>query len=564
MPRPLSPLPPDAEIAQNTSLRPIEEIAAQLGLQDQDLEPYGRYKAKIRLEAGDGRKPPSGESKLILVTALTATSAGDGKTVTSIGLAQGLAHLGKSHCLCLRQPSLGPTFGIKGGAAGGGHAQVLPMEDINMHLTGDFHAITSANNLLSAVVDNHIYFDNEFDLDPAKLTWRRVLDLCDRQLRNCEIGLGGPSSGFPHPSGFDITAASEIMAVMALAKDREDLRARLGRMVVGYDRQGKPRRAEEFGCIGALEVLLKDALLPNLVQTTDHTPALLHCGPFANIAHGCNSLIATSLGTQIADYVVSEAGFAADLGAEKFLHIKCRELGYMPAAVVLVVTCRALKLHGGADAKDLKSENVEAVERGFDNPRVHIENLRKFGLPVVVAINRFDHDTDAELAAVARLCEQAGARHALSEVAHHGGEGGAALAQAVIEASAEGNRPYKPLYELSTPLRQKIETIAHEMYRADGVDFEPEAEAQLQQLENHGFGNLPVCMAKTQKSLSDDAKKLGAPTGWRLRVRSLKASAGAGFVVAMTGKMLLMPGMPRVGAAQNIGLQPDGRVVGLS
>ena len=561
---PLSPLPPDAEIAQNTALRPIQDVARALDLGDDDLEPYGRYKAKVRLEATNGRTPPSGQSKLILVTALTATSAGDGKTVTSIGLAQGLANIGESHCLCLRQPSLGPTFGIKGGAAGGGHAQVLPMEDINMHLTGDFHAVTSANNLLSAVIDNHIYFDNELDLDPAQITWRRVMDLCDRQLRNCEIGLGGKASGFPHHTGFDITAASEIMAVLALAKDRDDLRARLSRIVVGYDRKGRPHRAEEFGCIGALEVLLKDALLPNLVQTIDHTPALLHCGPFANIAHGCNSLIATSMAAQLADYTITEAGFAADLGAEKFLHIKCRELGYMPAATVLVVTCRALKLHGGVAATELRTEDVAAVERGFANARVHIENLRKFGIPVVVAINRFDHDTNAELEAVMRSCEHAGATHALSEVAHRGGEGGAALARAVVEAAAGGNRDYTPLYGLATPLRAKIETIAREIYRADGVDFEPEAEDQLRTLEANGFGELPVCMAKTQKSLSDNASLLGAPTGWRLRVRGLKVSAGAGFVVALTGKMLLMPGMPRVGAAQQIGLLPNGRVVGLS
>ncbi|MEE9385410.1 MAG: formate--tetrahydrofolate ligase [Nannocystaceae bacterium] len=564
MPAALTPLRPDAEIAQRIELRPITEIAAKLGLHEGDLELYGRVKAKVRLEAGDHRRPPSGSSKLILVTALTATRAGDGKTVTSIGLAQGLGQLGLSQCLCLRQPSLGPTFGIKGGAAGGGYAQVLPMEDINMHLTGDFHAITAANNLLSAVIDNHVHHDNEFGLDPERITWRRVLDLCDRQLRNCQIGLGGPTSGFPHFTGFDITAASEVMAILAMAKDGPDLRKRLSGIVVGYDRRGNPRRAEELGCVGAMEVLLKDAIMPNLVQTAEHTPAFIHCGPFANIAHGCNSLIATRLASRLADYVVSEAGFAADLGAEKFLHIKCRELGYMPAAAVLVVTCRALKLHGGVNATALKTENTGAICIGFANARTHIENLGKFGLPTVVAINRFDHDTDAELATVQRLCDAAGATHAISEVAHLGGEGGTALARAVVEASVAGNQPYKPLYPLTATLSDKIETIAREVYRSDGVDYDPTAQTQLENLERQGFGNLPICMAKTQTSLSDDPKRLGAPTGWRLRVRALKVSAGAGFVVPITGKMLLMPGMPRHGAAQRIRLAPDGRVVGLS
>jgi formate--tetrahydrofolate ligase len=533
---PLPDFPPDVEIAQNAKLKPITEVAAKLDLGPEDLELYGTSKAKVRLETLD-RLSEREDAKIILVTALTATRSGDGKTVTSIGLAQGMGKLGLKHCLCLRQPSLGPTFGIKGGAAGGGYAQVLPMEDINMHLTGDFHAITSANNLLSAVVDNHVFFDNELQVDPERISWRRVIDLCDRQLRNCEVGLGGKSSGFPHPAGFDITAASEVMAVIALAKDRADLRARLSRMIVARDQAGNPLRAEQFGCVGAMEVLLKDAMLPNLVQTIEHTPVLIHAGPFANIAHGCNSVVATRMGAKLADYVITEAGFAADLGAEKFLDIKCRELGKMPAASVLVVTCRALKLHGGADAKALKDENVEAIRKGFANPRTHIENLRKYDVPVVVAINRFGFDTQGELDAVIELCNEMNVPYALSEVAHRGGEGGVALAKAVVEAAESGNRPLKPMYELGATLREKIETIATEIYRADGVDYEDTASSALDELESQGFGELPVCMAKTQLSLSDNPKLIGGPRGWRLGVR---------------------------GAAQKIGMDADGRIFGLS
>ncbi len=560
---PLPDFPPDVEIAQGATLKPIAEVGAALGLDEHELELYGSKKAKVRLETMDRLKAED-DGKLILVTALTATRSGDGKTVTSIGLAQGMGKLGINHALCLRQPSLGPTFGIKGGAAGGGFAQVLPMEDINMHLTGDFHAITSANNLMSAVIDNHVFFDNELDVHPEKILWRRVIDLCDRQLRNCEVGLGGSASGFPHSTGFDITAASEVMAVVAMASDRKDLRERLSRMVVAEDRSGKFLRAEQFGCIGALEVLLKDAMLPNLVQTIEHTPVLIHAGPFANIAHGCNSLIATRMGLKLADYAITEAGFAADLGAEKFLDIKCRELGIMPAAAVLVVTCRALKLHGGVNASILKEENVEAVREGFANARTHIENLQKFGIPVVVAINRFGFDSEGELRAVIDLCDGMKVRHAISEVAHRGGEGGGQLARTVIDAASDGNRPLRPIYDLKTSPREKIETVAREIYRADGVDFDEAALVQLDRLESQGFGELPVCMAKTQLSLSDNAKRIGAPRGWRLRVRGAKVSAGAGFIVVMTGKMLLMPGMPREGAAQKIGLDARGRIFGLS
>ena len=556
-------LKPDVEISQNAELRPILEIAQRLGLDDGDIEPYGHTKAKLAHGLFE-RKASREDGRLILVTALTATRAGEGKTVVAIGLAQGMGRLGVDHCLCLRQPSLGPTFGIKGGAAGGGYAQVLPMEDINLHFTGDFHAITTAHNLLATVVDNHVHFDNELDIDPERIVWRRVIDLCDRQLRNCEIGLGGKAHGFPHHTGFDITAASEIMAVVAMARDRVDLRERLERMVVAYDRAGNPKSAREFGCVGAMEVLLKDALDPNLVQTIEHTPALIHCGPFANIAHGCNSIAATRTAAKLADYVITEAGFAADLGAEKFFHIKCRELGGMPAAVVMVVTCQALKLHGGIKMERLDRENLAALRRGFDNARVHVENLRKFGAPVVVAINRFNHDTDAELDTVRSLCAGIGVDCEIAEVAHYGGEGGVALARKVIESAEPGNRPFAPLYAAEDSLRSKIETIAREIYRADGVDYDTQAGEALDRLEAQGFGELPVCMAKTQLSLSDDPKRLGAPRGWRLHIRDAKVSAGAGFVVVMTGKTLLMPGMSRKNAAQRIGMDEAGRIYGLS
>jgi formate--tetrahydrofolate ligase len=556
-------IPPDIEIAQSAELAPITDVAATLGLKSDEVIPYGFDKAKVAPGVMD-RLADAPVGKTILVSAMTATRAGDGKTVTSIGLAQAMGKLGVSHALCLRQPSLGPTFGIKGGAAGGGYSQVLPMEDINMHLTGDFHAITYANNLLAAVLDNHVYFDNELELDPERLVWRRVIDLCDRQLRNCEIGHGGPKSGFVHGTGFDITAASEVMAVLALSRNGEDLAERLGRMVVAYDAKGRPKFARDLGCVGAMRVLMKDAIAPNLVQTIEHTPVLMHAGPFANIAHGCNSILATTMAQRLSDWVISEAGFAADLGGEKFMHIKCRELGHMPAAAVLVVTARALKLHGGADAKQLKGEDVEALERGFANPRHHVQTLQKFGVPVVVAINRFPHDTDAELAAIRRLCDELGVRSALSEVCARGGDGGIEFAETVMDAAKEGNRPFAPLYEVGAPLRQKIETVAREVYGADGVDWEGDAEAQLDALEENGFGDLPVCMAKTQLSISDDPKKKGAPRGWRLRVRGAKVSNGAGFVVVYTGKVLLMPGMPKAGAALNIGMDADGRIHGLS
>jgi len=573
---PLPELPPDAAIAQSTALRPIAEIGAKLGLGEEVLEPYGRDKAKVDLAEVERRRSARPAGKLVLVTAMTATRFGDGKTVTSISLALGLGKLGVSHCLALREPSLGPTFGIKGGAAGGGRAQVLPMEDINMHFTGDLHAITSANNLLAAVVDNRVHFQERAirrgkaeaqpgDLDPAGIVWRRVLDVCDRQLRHCDVGLGKKSDGFPHRTGFDITAASEIMAVLSLAKDRPDLRARLERIVVGWTRDGRPVRAGELDSTGALEVLLHDALAPNLVQTTEQTPALIHCGPFANIAHGCNSVVATQLALHSGEWAVTEAGFAADLGAEKFLDIKCRELGTFPAAVVLVVTCRALKLHGGVKLDELGRENVAALTKGFANARAHLRNLRDvYGVPVVVAINRFGFDSQAELQAVVDLVEAEGASWAISEGFGRGGEGATALAEAVMKAGAEGNRPLNCCYDLDASLERKVEALATKVYGAEGVDWSDEAKADLARIADHGGNDLPICVAKTQHSLSDDPKLQGAPTGWRLRVAGLKLSAGAGFVVVRTGDVMLMPGMPRKSAAQNIGLDDDGNIVGLS
>ncbi len=574
-------LPPDAEIAQTATLAPITTIASALGLSEDQLDPHGRYKAKVSLDELDRRRATRARGKLVLVTAMTGTRFGDGKTLTSVGLAQALGRMGVSHCLALREPSLGPVFGIKGGATGGGCSQVLPMTDINLHFTGDLHAITAANNLLAALIDNRVHFELRglakgraiagSDVDPERIVWRRVLDVCDRQLRQCEIGLGGTSNGFPHQTGFDITAASEIMAVLALARDRADLRARLGRIVVAWTREGRPLTGAELECVGALEVLLRDALAPNLVQTLERTPALIHCGPFANIAHGCNSRVATELALHSSDWTVTEAGFAADLGAEKFLHIKCRELGHFPAVAVLVVTCRALALHGGAELGPKgervgdASERIAAIERGFANVRVHLDNLRnKFELPVVVAINRFGFDGEDELARVRELCEGEGVAWALSEAHARGGAGALALAEKVIEAGAGGNRPFRSLYDLGAPLRAKVECLAREIYRAEGVDWSEQAEHDLAAIEQIGGGALPVCMAKTQHSLSDDPKLHGAPTGWRLRVAGLRLSAGAGFVVVRTGDLMLMPGMPERAAAQRIHLNDDGTIVGLA
>ena len=556
-------IPSDIEISQNASMKQIPEIASMLDIDLDGLEQYGKYKAKIENSVWEQVKD-NPDGKLILVTAITPTPAGEGKTCTSIGLAQAFGKLGIKHALALREPSMGPTFGIKGGAAGGGYSQVLPMEDINMHFTGDLHAIAAAHNLLSAVLDNSMHFDNSLDIDPEKVTWRRTIDLCDRQLRNGEIGLGSKFDGFPHKTGFDIVAASEIMTIAALALDMDDLRERLGRIVVAYNKTGKPVFARELECIGSMCVILKDVLKPNLVQTCEHTPVFVHCGPFGNIAHGSNSVRATRLSLKLAPYVVTEAGFAADLGAEKFVNIKCRQAGLKPNACVLVATVRALKYHGGVEKEDLNTENLEALKTGCENLRTHAENVQKYGLPVVVAINRFPSDTPAELDTVRQYCEEIGVECSLSEVVAKGSEGGMDLAKKIKRVVDENPGAPNYYYANTDSIKDKIQTVAREIYRADGVDYTEEADASILRLQENGLSDWPICMAKTQASLSDDPKKRNAPTGWRLQVRDVKVSNGAGFIVALTGKMMLMPGMPKQSAVQRIDIDSEGRITGLS
>ena len=556
-------IPSDIEISQNASMKQIPEIASLLDIDLDGLEQYGKYKAKIENSVWEQVKD-NPDGKLILVTAITPTPAGEGKTCTSIGLAQAFGKLGIKHALALREPSMGPTFGIKGGAAGGGYSQVLPMEDINMHFTGDLHAIAAAHNLLSAVLDNSMHFDNPLDIDPEKVTWRRTIDLCDRQLRNGEIGLGSKFDGFPHKTGFDIVAASEIMTIVALALDMDDLRERLGRIVVAYNKAGKPVFARELDCIGSMCVILKDVLKPNLVQTCEHTPVFVHCGPFGNIAHGSNSVRATRLSLKLAPYVVTEAGFAADLGAEKFVNIKCRQAGLKPNACVLVATVRALKYHGGVEKEDLNTENLEALKTGCENLRTHAENVQKYGLPVVVAINRFPSDTPAELDTVRQYCEEIGVECSLSEVVAKGSEGGLDLAKKIKRVVDKKPGAPNYYYANTDSIKDKIQTVAREIYRADGVDYTEEADASILRLQENGLADWPICMAKTQASLSDDPKKRNAPTGWRLQVRDVKVSNGAGFIVALTGKMMLMPGMPKQSAVQRIDIDSEGRITGLS
>ncbi len=558
----------DIEIAQATQPEHIRAIAEKAGVAEEHLELYGNYKAKVdyNLLVEDRHEP----GKLVLVTAINPTPAGEGKTTTTVGLADALARQGRNVVVALREPSLGPVFGIKGGAAGGGYAQVIPMEDINLHFTGDFHAIGAANNLLAAMLDNHIQQGNELGIDVRKITWKRVVDMNDRQLRNVVDGLGGKAHGMPREDGFDITVASEIMAIFCLATSITDLKERLSRIVVGYTRDDKPVTAGDLKAQGAMAALLKDALKPNLVQTLEGTPAFVHGGPFANIAHGCNSLMATRMALALGDYCVTEAGFGADLGAEKFLDIKCRLAGLKPDAVVVVATVRALKNHGGVAKADLNKENLEALEAGLPNLLQHVENITQvYQLPCVVAINRFPSDTEAELALVERNCRQLGVNVALSEVWAKGGEGGQALADEVVrlceEGDAEGRsaQTFQYAYGDDLSLAQKIEAIATRVYRADGVDFEPKAAAELKKLEDLGFGGMPVCMAKTQYSFSDDAKKLGAPRGFRITVRNVKVSAGAGFVVALTGNIMTMPGLPKVPAAERIDVDETGKISGL-
>jgi len=565
----------DIEIAQSVKMKPIREVAAALGIGEDDMEPYGRYKCKVNslalMEDGmgnngqTGNSEPAGNGRLILVTAINPTPAGEGKTTTTIGLGDALRKLGKKVVLAIREPSLGPVFGIKGGAAGGGYAQVVPMEDINLHFTGDMHAISAANNLLAAMLDNHIYQGNELGLDVRKITWKRCMDMNDRQLRFLTDGLGGRTNGVPREDGFDITAASEIMAILCLSGDMEDLKARLRRIVVGYTRDDQPVTAGQLKAEGAMAALLRDAIKPNLVQTLEHTPAFVHGGPFANIAHGCSSIAATRMAMQLGDYAVTEAGFGADLGAEKFLDIKCRMGGLKPSAVVIVATVRALKLHGGAQKDALGKEDLSALEKGIPNLLKHIENITvKFGLPAVVAVNRFPTDTEAELCFVEEQCRKLEVPVALSEVWAKGGEGGIQLAKEVLRlADGKDSDGFHFLYPDEMPLREKMETIAGEIYGADGVDFAPAAQKEIDRLESLGFGSLPVCIAKTQYSLSDDAKKLGRPKGFRITVRNVKVSAGAGFVVALTGDIMTMPGLSRVPAAEKIDVSPAGVISGL-
>lgn len=552
----------DIEIAQNAAPSPITEIAAQLGLSREELELYGEYKAKVRLSALKKRQAEP-EGKLILVTAINPTPAGEGKTTTTVGLGDALHRLGKKAVLALREPSLGPVFGVKGGAAGGGYAQVIPMEDINLHFTGDMHAVGAANNLLAALLDNHIHQGNALGLDTRRITWKRCVDMNDRQLRQITDGLGGRLNGVPREDGFDITVASEIMAILCLARDIPDLKEKLASIVVGYTREDKPVTAGQLKAQGAMAALLRDAIQPNLVQTLEHTPAFVHGGPFANIAHGCNSITATRMALKLGDYVITEAGFGADLGAEKFLDIKCRKAGIRPDAVVIVATVRALKHHGGAAKDALAAEDLAALERGLPNLLGHIETMTEtFGLPAVVAINRFPTDTDGEIALVRRRCREAGAHVALSDVWAKGGEGGIALAEEVLRLTEQPNR-FQPVYPEEMPLKEKIAAVVTKVYGGGGVDFLPSASKELDKLEALGFGHLPVCMAKTQYSLSDNPALLGRPSGFRVTVRGVRLAAGAGFVVVMTGDIMTMPGLPKIPAAEKIDVDEDGRISGL-
>ncbi len=551
----------DIEIAQSCRMKPIEEIAAKAHISESELEQYGRWKAKVDLSLLKKSGRPDG--KLILVTAITPTPAGEGKTTTTIGLADGLRRIGKEAVVALREPSLGPVFGVKGGAAGGGYAQVVPMEDINLHFTGDFHAIGAANNLLAAMLDNHIQQGNALDIDVRRITWKRCVDMNDRQLRFIVDGLGGKANGTPREDGFDITVASEVMAVLCLASDITDLKERLGRIIVGYDRSGKPVTCAQLKAQGAMAALLKDALKPNLVQTLEGTPAFVHGGPFANIAHGCNSLVATRMALKMGDYAVTEAGFAADLGAEKFFDIKCRMAGLTPSAVVIVATVRALKYHGGVPKAELNTENLEALERGLPNLLRHVDNVKNvFGLPCVVAINAFPTDTEAELALVEKKCRELGVNVALSRVWAEGGKGGEALAKEVVRLCEEPNR-FAPCYELKTPVSDKIAAIAGRVYRAKQVRLSPAAKKRAAEIEAMGFGDLPICMAKTQYSFSDNPKLLGAPEDFTIQVSDLKICAGAGFIVAYTGDIMTMPGLPKVPAAEKIDVDEEGRITGL-
>lgn len=553
----------DIEIAQSANMKPICEIAKDLGISADELELYGKYKAKLSDELCD-RLEGEKNGKLILVTAINPTPAGEGKTTTSVGLGQAMKKIGKSAVIALREPSMGPVMGIKGGAAGGGYAQVVPMEDINLHFTGDMHAITAANNLLSAAIDNHIHQGNELDIDARTITWKRCLDMNDRALRQVVVGLGGKVNGYPREDGFMITVASEIMAILCLAKDMDDLKRRIAAIVIGYNTDGEPITAGDLKIAGAMGLLLRDAIKPNLVQTLENTPCLMHGGPFANIAHGCNSIRATKLGLKLADYCITEAGFGSDLGAEKFFDIKCRIGGLEPSCVVLVATVRALKYNGGVPKAELAKENTDALKDGIVNLGKHIENMQKYGLPVIVAINRFMTDTDEELKIIEQYCCDMGVDFSMCEVFAKGGDGGIELAEKVVEVSERGGEMnFVPIYDEKASIDEKINTIAKEIYGADGVVYTPKAKKAIARLEKQGFDKLPICMAKTQYSLSDDPSLLGRPSGFEITVREVRVSAGAGFVVALTGDVMTMPGLPKVPAANNMDIDKDGKIVGL-
>ena len=553
----------DVEIAQEAKMLPITEVAKVLDIPSDELEQYGKYKAKLSysyIKENMNRE----DGKLVLVTAINPTPAGEGKTTTNVGLSMALSRLGKKTVTTLREPSLGPCFGVKGGAAGGGYSQVVPMDDINLHFTGDFHAITSAHSLLAALLDNHIHQGNKLGIVTKRIVWKRVVDMNDRALRNIVIGLGGKGDGVTRENGFDITVASEIMAILCLASDLDDLKERLSKMVVAYNYDGEAVTAGDLEATGAMALLLKDAIKPNLVQTLDNTPAFIHGGPFANIAHGCNSVVATKTALKLGDYVITEAGFGADLGAEKFFDIKCRYAGLKPDCVVIVATVRALKMNGGVAKDNLAEENLDALRAGSSNLIRHIENVAKFGVPSVVAINRFPTDTEAELELLDKICEEYGVKVVLSEVFAKGAEGGMDLAEEVVRICEEGKADFKPLYDLDLSIEEKMEKIAKEIYRADGVDFTPAAKKQIKELTKLGYDKLPICVAKTQYSFSDDTTLLGAPTGFTITVRELRVSAGAGFIVALTGSIMTMPGLPKVPAANGMDILSDGTIIGLS
>ncbi|MBC8589817.1 formate--tetrahydrofolate ligase [Wansuia hejianensis] len=552
----------DVQIAQEAKMLPISQVAEKLGINEDNLIHYGKYKAKVSLNLMEELKDRE-DGKLVLVTAISPTPAGEGKTTTNIGLSMGLNKIGKTAITAIREPSLGPSFGIKGGAAGGGYAQVVPMEDINLHFTGDFHAITTAHNLISALLDNHIHQGNQLGIDPRRIVWKRVLDMNDRALRNIVVGLGGKPNGVPREDGFDITVASEIMAIFCLAKDLEDLKKRVGDIIVAYKFDGSPVFARDLKAEGAVALIMKDAMSPNLVQTLENTPAIIHGGPFANIAHGCNSLIATQMSLKLAEYTITEAGFGADLGAEKFFDIKARFGGLKPDATVIVATVRALKHHGGATKEELGTENLDQLAKGFENLEKHIENVNKFGVPAVVAINRFPTDTEAELDYVLNRCKELGAEAVLSEIWAKGGDGGIEMAEAVVKVCETKESNFKPIYDVEDSIKTKIEKIAKEIYGADGVDFTKKCQKEIANIEKLGFDKMPICMAKTQYSFSDDPTLLGRPSNFRITVRDIRLSKGAGFLVALTGDIMTMPGLPKVPAANNIDILPSGEIIGL-